>query len=43
MPNPTPHDTDRPDLKTWGIAFAALFFVNIVAPALSALAGWIVR
>lgn len=37
MPTPTPVD-DKPTTSTWLIAFAALFFVNIGAPALVAAA-----
>jgi hypothetical protein len=36
-------DSDRPDVATWLIVLGALFFVNIIAPALSALAGLVVR
>lgn len=46
MPTPTPKpatENDRPDVATWLIVLGALFFVNIIAPALSALAGLVIR
>lgn len=44
MPTPTPHtQNDRPDVKTWVLVLGALFFVNVIAPALSALAGLVIR
>lgn len=35
MTTPTPVD-EKPTAKHWAIAFGALFFLNIVAPALAA-------
>lgn len=43
MPTPTPTQNDRPDVKTWLIVLGALFFLNIVVPALSAATDLVLR